>query len=54
MIVSEILKLNINNSFDNKDIENALNEKGITPLRWAVISIEEQELMVSVSYVKEN
>ena len=35
---------------DNEVIENELRKRGIDPVRWAVVSVEDNELYVSVSY----
>lgn len=35
---------------DNEVVENELRKRGIDPVRWAVVSVEDNELYVSVSY----
>lgn len=49
MIKSDIIKINF--TTDNYQIEQALSELGIEPLRWAVIAVDDISLTVSVSYV---
>lgn len=48
MITSKMLKLNFTN--DSKKIENELKALGIEPLRWAVVSVNDEFLLISVSY----
>ena len=50
MIVSELVKIKFLN--DNIQIEKALNKLGIEPLRWSVVSVSDEELTVSVSFIK--
>lgn len=54
MIVSENIKLYINSPLETSFIEKALNERGINPLRWAIVSVEADCVNVSVSYVKKD
>ena len=48
MIKSDIIKIKFTN--DNEDIENFLKAQGIEPLRWSVIDVKDDILLVSVSY----
>lgn len=48
MIKSEIIKLKV--LLDNTEIEKELKKSGIEPLRWAVTGIEDNMILVSVSY----
>lgn len=48
MVMSEIVKIKYTN--DNLEIENALKSQGIDPLRWAIVAVNSNELLVSVSY----
>ena len=50
MIVSGMVK--IEKIPDVAAIENALREKGMEPLRWAVVEVLEDAYRVSVSYIK--
>lgn len=54
MIVSENVKIILKKPFDNTVIETALLKKGIEPLRWSIVAVEENSLTLNVSYVKEN
>lgn len=49
MITSDIVK--IKKTDDNAQIENELKKIGIEPLRWAVVKVLDDELLISVSYV---
>ncbi len=48
MIKSDIIKIPF--STDNNEIINILRSKGIIPLRWAVVKVNEDSLEISVSY----
>lgn len=48
MVKSEVIKIKYTN--DNNVIENELRSMGIEPLRWAVVSVEKDELLISVSF----
>jgi len=50
MIISELVKIEYTN--DNSVIEQRLFSMGIQPLRWAVVKIIGNEMLISVSYVK--
>ncbi len=50
MIISEIIKISKPNNFDNLYIENALENLGIVPIRWAIVEINNENISVSVSY----
>lgn len=54
MIISENVKLNICLPLDNRDIERELFARSINPIRWSVVSVSEQDVIVNVSYVKES
>lgn len=54
MIISENIKLEIHTPFDNGDVERELFARSIKPIRWAVVSVSEQDVIVNVSYVKES
>lgn len=48
MVKSELIKIPYTN--DNDMIEKRLRSMGIEPLRWAVVSVEKDELSISVSF----
>ncbi len=50
MVTSEIIKIKYTN--DNSVIENTLKSMEIDPLRWAVVAVQDDKLILSVSYVK--
>lgn len=50
MIKSEIIKINKIDNFDNVYIENSLKSKKIDPVRWAIVDVNEDFILVSVSY----
>ena len=39
-------------NFDNEYIENYLKNRGYDLIRWAITGVNEQEITVSVSYIK--
>ncbi len=51
MVKSEIVKINKIENFDNIYIEKELSELGKEPLRWAVIGVKNDYLVISVSYI---
>ena len=48
MIKSDIVKIEFIK--DNQKIEDILKAKGIKPVRWAVVSVDEKEMVLSVSF----
>lgn len=50
MIKSETIIIEKTNNFDDTYIEQQLKKIGKTPLRWAVVGIDEKNITVSVSY----
>ena len=48
MVKSELIKIPYTK--DNDVIENELHSMGIEPLRWAVVLVEREELLLSVSF----
>ena len=50
MITSELIEVKYTN--DNNEIEKSLKALGIEPLRWAVVDIKDNKLVISVSYEK--
>ena len=50
MIVSDVVE--IEKMPDVAAIENALREKGMEPLRWAIVEVLENAYRISVSYIK--
>lgn len=53
MVKSEIVKINKIENFDNIYIEKELSELGKEPLRWAVTGMEDDSLIISVSYISD-
>ena len=51
MIKSEIVKINYTN--DNTVVESELKKMCINPLRWAIVAIENEEMLISVSFDKD-
>ena len=49
-VKSVILEFDNNNDFSVEYIETQLAQKGIIPLRWAVVKIENKKLLVNVAY----
>ncbi len=52
MIISENIDLNLLKPVNAKGIETELKNKGIDPLRWAIVNIENNVFTVNVSYIK--
>ena len=52
MIISENIDLNLLKPVNAKGIEKELKNKGIDPLRWAIVNIENNVFTVNVSYIK--
>lgn len=50
MVVSDVIKIKFLQ--DNLLIENELKSLGIDPLRWAVVDVQGDFMLVSVSYIK--
>lgn len=50
MITSDFIKIKYVN--DDILIEHELQNLGIEPLRWSVAAVLEEELLISVSYIK--
>lgn len=51
MIKSKIVKINKIKNFDNRYIENTLSKMGFELVRWAIVSIDETYLEISVSHI---
>lgn len=51
MIKSEVVKIKKIKDFDNLYIENELIKLNKEPIRWAIIDITLDYLVVSVSYI---
>lgn len=52
MIVSENIEITAKLPVDNLFIEQELKARGIDPLRWAVIAVDNNILIICVSYEK--
>lgn len=50
MIISENIKVKIELPITAEKIEKAFRKKGIKPLRWAIVDIQETTITISVSY----
>ena len=48
MITSEIIKIKYTN--DIEVVEQEIKNLGIDPLRWAIVAVVENELIISVSF----
>lgn len=51
MIKSEVVKIKKIKDFDNLYIEKELIKLNKNPIRWAIIDITSDNLIVSVSYI---
>lgn len=51
-ILSEEIKIKKPASLSSEYIENELKKTGRDPLRWAIVDVHEETLVVSVSYYK--
>ncbi len=54
MITTENFEIEKNINLTGSYIENSLAQKGIEPLRWAIVDTTDKNLIVSVSYRKVN
>ena len=52
MIFSENIKLNINKPFTNEKIEKSLCQIGVKALRWAILKVNTDSVIIGVSYEK--
>ncbi|MFI3300656.1 MAG: hypothetical protein R3Y28_04460 [Candidatus Gastranaerophilales bacterium] len=50
MIKSEVIKIQKPDKIDNEFIENQLARLGITPIRWAIVEVKTNELVIGVSF----
>ena len=50
MIKSDIIKIKKIEDFDNIYIEQELSHKYNSVIRWAIVEIQENNLIISVSY----
>ena len=48
MVKSEVIKIKYTN--DNKLIESELRKMGLEPLRWAVVAVDKNDMLISVSF----
>ncbi len=51
MIVTENIELNLIKPINNSKIEKALSAKGLDILRWAIIEIQQDNVILRVSYI---
>ena len=54
MITTENFEIEKTEDLTASYIENCLAQKGIEPLRWAIVDTTDENLIVSVSYKKFN
>ena len=52
MLKSDIIKIYKNDIINSDYIESELKKLGLEPVRWAIVDVEEDCLIISVSYVK--
>lgn len=50
MIVSKLVKIKFSKPIDNAFIENELKKVGITPLRWSIVNVCNENLTINVAY----
>ncbi len=51
-IISNLVKIKVEQPFDNEVIEKVLVQMGFKPLRWAIVGIDDSMLTVSLAYEK--
>lgn len=51
MIKSKIMKIAKTDVLDDEYIESELRGSGLDPVRWAITAIDDNDFLVSVSYV---
>lgn len=49
-ILSKTFKIKAKLPVDNIFIEQKIREKGIEPLRWAIVAIDKDELTISLAH----
>ena len=52
MVVSELFKIEKNLPVNGNEIEKFFKKMKIEPIRWAIVNINEKELIISVAYDK--
>lgn len=52
MIISKNIKLNLTKPFTNEKIEKSLCQIGVKALRWAVLKVKTDCIIIGVSYEK--
>ncbi len=52
MITTENFEIEKTQNLTGAYIENALEQKGISALRWAIVEVTEENYILSVSYEK--
>ena len=50
MITTKTIKIPQVDGFDNSYIEEVLAQQNISPVRWAIVEIDDKEITLSVSY----
>ena len=51
-VVSELIDIENTGNISTAFVENALDEKNISPLRWAIVDISEKTISINVSFCK--
>lgn len=49
-IISKLIEIETKLPTDNVFIEKRLNEMGIFPLRWAIVNVDCNKLIINVAY----
>ena len=52
MIESSIIKIKKNKNLDNIQIENELSSMYSSIIRWAIVDIDDTNIVLSVAYIK--
>ncbi len=50
MVTTQTVKIPFIDGFDNVYIEQTLAQQNITPIRWAIVDVNNKEITLSVSY----
>ena len=50
-ITSKNIKLKLESGFDNESIEQVLRQRGLDPLRWAIVAVNGDNVTISVAVV---
>lgn len=50
MIKSDVIKIKKIENFDNDYVEQELSKLFLSVIRWAIVDVQENDLVISVSY----